>query len=208
MSEQLREELIRRTSLKLATIDEEKHPEFKNIPRTIHRYHSIVPLEKPASRTAPSIFGYTTHVYKGISSTDGEAYAIRRIEGFRLTSENALKLGEAWRKIRHPNLVTLNEIFTSKEFGGTTSLFFSYDYHPGAENLDAKHFNQSNELIPESTLWSYIIQLLSLLRTVHNAGLACRILVPSKILVTGRNRYQRFKLLSPVKNPFELRRNL
>lgn len=89
-----------------------------------------------------------------------------------------------------------------------SALFFSYDYHPGAENLDAKHFNQSNELIPESTLWSYIIQLLSLLRTVHNAGLACRILVPSKILVTGRNRYQRFKLLSPVKNPFELRRNL
>lgn len=42
--------------------------------------------------------------------------------------------------------------------------------------------------IPERTLWSFIIQLANAIKTVHDAGLAVRVLDPSKILVTGKNR--------------------
>ena len=39
-------------------------------------------------------------------------------------------------------------------------------------------------LLPESTLWNYIIQLTGALRTIHTQGLACRTLDPTKILLT------------------------
>lgn len=42
--------------------------------------------------------------------------------------------------------------------------------------------------IPEPLLWSYIIQITSALRAVHANGIACRIVHPSKVLITGRNR--------------------
>jgi len=43
-------------------------------------------------------------------------------------------------------------------------------------------------LLPESVIWSYIIQLTSALRYIHAAGLACRTLDPTKILVLGKHR--------------------
>ena len=43
-------------------------------------------------------------------------------------------------------------------------------------------------VLPESLLWSYIIELCSALRSVHSAGLAVRALDPSKVLVTSRGR--------------------
>ena len=39
-------------------------------------------------------------------------------------------------------------------------------------------------LIPEPLIWSYVIQLTGALRLVHSSGLACRVLDPSKILVS------------------------
>lgn len=46
-------------------------------------------------------------------------------------------------------------------------------------------------LLPESLIWAYIVQLSSALRTIHTAGLACRVMDPSKILITGKTRYIR-----------------
>ncbi|KAG8186382.1 hypothetical protein JTE90_026800 [Oedothorax gibbosus] len=43
-------------------------------------------------------------------------------------------------------------------------------------------------LLPESLIWGYIVQLSSVLRSIHAAGLACRAFDPSKILVTGKSR--------------------
>merc|ERR1711936_1386282 len=37
-------------------------------------------------------------------------------------------------------------------------------------------------------IWNYIIQLTSALRYIHAAGLACRTLDPTKILILGKNR--------------------
>ncbi|XP_035225557.1 PAN2-PAN3 deadenylation complex subunit pan3-like isoform X3 [Stegodyphus dumicola] len=50
------------------------------------------------------------------------------------------------------------------------------------------NLRQHAGLLPESLIWGYIVQLSSVLRSIHAAGLACRAFDPSKILVTGKSR--------------------
>ena len=76
------------------------------------------------------------------------------------------------------------------------ALVFSYDYHPLAKTLQEKHFGGRSgntaswgSGVPETLLWSYVIQIGSALRQIHSASLAARVILPSKILVTGKNRY-------------------
>jgi len=45
--------------------------------------------------------------------------------------------------------------------------------------------------VPEGTLWSYVLQISSALKSIHNTGKACRVVDASKILITGQNRYAR-----------------
>jgi serine/threonine protein kinase len=75
-------------------------------------------------------------------------------------------------------------------FHASLALVFVYDYHPLSITLQSKYFANQNQnaTIPEKTIWSYITQLVSALKTIHSAGLAARIIEPSKILVTGKNR--------------------
>lgn len=67
-------------------------------------------------------------------------------------------------------------------------LYFVYDFHPLSDTLEARHFNQGGGILPEAVLWSYISQLCSALKAIHNSGLACRVVDASKILITGKNR--------------------
>ena len=93
------------------------------------------------------------------------------------------------------------------------AVFFVYDYHPCSETLEGKITQPSfvpssfsNSLIlpltppslpfplfpfryfVENVLWSFVSQLLSALRAIHTSGRACRIIHPSKIIITGKNR--------------------
>jgi hypothetical protein len=44
--------------------------------------------------------------------------------------------------------------------------------------------------MPERTLWSFLTQVGGAVKTVHDAGMAVRVLADAaKVLVTGRNRY-------------------
>lgn len=87
---------------------------------------------------------------------------------------------------------------------------FAYDYHPTSRTLFTEHFTpkpptvgkngrlQPQEMhVQERTLWSYITQLANALKAIHSEGLAARMVEPSKILCTGRNRCG-LQLLSPV----------
>uniref|UniRef100_A0A803T4L5 PAN2-PAN3 deadenylation complex subunit PAN3 n=1 Tax=Anolis carolinensis TaxID=28377 RepID=A0A803T4L5_ANOCA len=129
--------------------------------------------------------------------------------GFRLVNTKCMVLVDMWKKIQHSNIVTLREVFTTKAFG-EHSLVFAYDFHAGGETMMSRHFNdpsadayftkrkwgqhdgplprQHAGLLPESLIWAYIVQLSSALRTIHTAGLACRVMDPTKILVTGKTR--------------------
>ncbi|XP_071540407.1 PAN2-PAN3 deadenylation complex subunit pan3 isoform X2 [Panulirus ornatus] len=61
----------------------------------------------------------------------------------------------------------------------------SSSHDPPARGIHKSHRqNSGSSLLPESTLWNYIIQLTGALRTIHTQGLACRTLDPTKILLT------------------------
>lgn len=94
-----------------------------------------------------------------------------------------------------------------------------YDYHPNSKTLYDAHVKTKSTQFPnghgrlaateakisERTLWSYIIQIASALKAVHDAGLAMRVIDPSKIIITGKNRYSvqklwyRFQILTVVR---------
>jgi len=133
------------------------------------------------------VFGFPSVVYKAFSLADGLPYVIRRMVGFRLTDPKSMACVDAWKKINHANIIKLREVFTTKDFHDH-SLAFVYDYHPLAETLLTRHFTTGQGFVPEPLLWSYIIQITSALRAVHANGIAARIVHPSKVLISGRNR--------------------
>ncbi|KAG0245012.1 PAB-dependent poly(A)-specific ribonuclease subunit 3 [Mortierella sp. GBA43] len=197
ISDNLREELHRKNETTLQTVNAQEY----GIPEELHEYHSLYPLE-PAQEKSTEVFGYQSSVYKSMCSVDGRTYCLRRIEGFRLTNELAMQTIEGWRRIRHANIISVREAFTSKAFGDH-SLIFVYDYHPCSRTLYDVHFGPQAQLasqvvvgapkntdhtIHERVLWSYLIQLTSALKKIHSAGLAARLIDPTKILVTGKNR--------------------
>ena len=86
------------------------------------------------------------------------------------------------------------------------ALVVAYTYHPNAQTLYDMHFKNRNQqqqqygstsrfqpaqvqtLIPERTIWSYIVQIASAVKKVHDLGQAVRMIDISKILVTSQNR--------------------
>eukprot|EP00127_Corallochytrium_limacisporum_P002603 Clim_evm39s134 gene=Clim_evmTU39s134 len=140
------------------------------------------------------IFGYPTSTYKAFSHVDGLTYCVRRIEYFRLLKERSMQAIEKWRRFSHSGIVNLRECFTTRDFGDF-SVCFVYDYHPMARNVLAHHGldpryggSGASQMVSESILWSYVIQLTSALRMIHAQGLACHVLDGSKVLITGKNR--------------------
>ncbi|KAK3752608.1 hypothetical protein QZH41_018813, partial [Actinostola sp. cb2023] len=213
MSAQLRQELMNQHALSMAHLD----PDDPSVPKEVDNYHSLCPLEPLDTPTdqGQRTFGYMTTCYKAVNSKDGLLYVLRRVHGFRLVNAKSMVLVDQWKKITHSNIVSLREVFTTKAFSDS-SLVFVYDYHAGAETLLSRHFSGPDStlplnpdgslafpragmpgpsgrsrhggLMPEKLIWSYIIQLSSALRVVHTAGLACRMIDPSKILLIGNSR--------------------
>lgn len=134
------------------------------------------------------MFGLRTSVYKAVSAGDGRAYALRRVDRFRLTNEHAIAMVEVWQQIRHTNVVTFREAWTSKDFG-ERAMVFVYDYYPDAKTMAETYLATAlAAVVPEAQLWSYAVQLVGAIAAVHAQGLALRTLVPSKLLLlpTGR----------------------
>ncbi|XP_014671544.1 PREDICTED: PAB-dependent poly(A)-specific ribonuclease subunit PAN3-like [Priapulus caudatus] len=209
MSDEIRMEILNKHTLVMAQVNPEQYPD---IPTEVDNYHHLVPLEPPPVNPMEksNTFGYTTSVYKATHMKTGLTYCLRRIHGFRLVNTKALQLVDFWKKLQHANIVQLREVFTTKAFGDH-SLVFAHDYHPAAETLMYRHFSSHSHhmdggkgfggggggggssssnrgLLPENVIWGYVVQLSSALRTIHAAGLACRVMDPTKILVTGKNR--------------------
>jgi len=87
------------------------------------------------------------------------------------------------RHFSHPNQLGVNLL---DPFNGDGSRPYSQTKNSLLRQQAA--IANSQGLLPESLIWNYVIQLTSALRYVHGAGLACRTLDPSKILVLGKNR--------------------
>ncbi|KAG2222512.1 hypothetical protein INT45_012826, partial [Circinella minor] len=198
MPDKLRETLTQRNETTLLSAPARE----LGLPQEVHVYHSLYLLEETNSQSSSQFFGHPSKVYKAVSSVDGCTYTLVRIEGFRLVNELAMASVEFWRRIRHCNIVSIHEAFTTQAFGDS-SLVFVYDYHPCAATLQSLYFTAQGQammqaelqaaginsmLIPETTLWSYITQIASAIKTAHGSGLAVRTIEPSKILMTGKHR--------------------
>uniref|UniRef100_A0A3Q3VXL3 PAN2-PAN3 deadenylation complex subunit PAN3 n=1 Tax=Mola mola TaxID=94237 RepID=A0A3Q3VXL3_MOLML len=184
MADELRQELINRHLITMAQID---HSENPDVPSEVDSYHSLFPLEPllpPNRMQKTSNFSYITSCYKAVNSKDDLPYCLRRIHGFRLVNTKCMMLVDMWKKIQHSNSVTLREVFTTKAI----SAIFQVNQSFCAGQHEPPPPRQHAGLLPESLIWAYIVQLSSALRTIHTAGLACRVMDPSKILITGKTR--------------------
>ncbi|KAM7356368.1 poly(A) specific ribonuclease subunit PAN3 isoform 5-T11 [Cochliomyia hominivorax] len=183
------------------------------LPMEVDNYHTLYPLEALPVQPLHAKLTLPTSAYKATHSTTGIKYCLRRLHGFRLQSTKCMSVVEMWKKLQHSNVVQLREVFTTKAFGDN-SLVLVYDYHPNSQTLLAKYFTPTPEsngyndpfqgearpfshksnlqrssngpLLPEATIWSIIMQLTAGLRAIHQAGLACKVLDATKIIVTGK----------------------
>ncbi|KAA8651660.1 PAN-complex poly(A)-binding subunit PAN3 [Aspergillus tanneri] len=184
---EFREELQKKTAATLQILPNTQ------LPAQVDYFHSLVPLDLNHQKNA-AIFGFPSWVYKAQSSKDGNFYALRRLEGFRLTNEKAIRSVQAWKRVCNGSVVTVHDAFTSRSFQDS-SLIFVTDYHPLSKTLAEQHLGSGarfqgrhNAHIPEQVLWGYMTQIANGLKAIHSNGLAARVIEPSKILLTGRNR--------------------
>ncbi|KAI1005236.1 PAN2-PAN3 deadenylation complex subunit [Podosphaera aphanis] len=161
---------------------------------TVDHYHTLVPLDTNHHENA-TVFGYPSWVYKAISSKNGYTYVLRRLKGYRLSNEKAIRSVKDWRRVDNGGVVSVVDAFTTRAFGDS-SLIFVCDYHPLSKTLVEHHFNTTNRFcnrtgpttIPEQILWSYVVQIASAIKSIHETKLAVRCIDASKILVTEKNR--------------------
>ncbi|KAI9847420.1 MAG: PAB-dependent poly(A)-specific ribonuclease subunit 3 [Thelocarpon superellum] len=164
------------------------------LPTQVDHFHSLVPLDTVNQKSATT-FGYPSWIYKAVSAKDGRLYALRRLEGYRLTNERSIRSVQAWKRVNNAGVVTVHDAFTTGAFGDR-SLVFVTDYHPLSKTLCEQHFGpmarytgrSSGSLVPEPVLWSYMVQIASALKTIYGLGLAARMIEPSKMLMTSKNR--------------------
>lgn len=206
MPEKLREEMQKKAEAWRQTIPNSQLPQLDN-------YHSLVALDTTHRKNA-NMYGYPSWVYKAASSKTGNMYCLRRLEGFRLTNEHAIRSVREWRKIDNANVVTTHDAFTTRAFGDS-SLIFVQDYHPLSKTLAEAHLTpetgsgnrfQHKGPVPEAVLWTYISQIANALRAIHAMNLAARCIDVSKILLTHKNviRLSACSVLDVVQ--FDLRR--
>ncbi|KAK9722665.1 Pan3 Pseudokinase domain [Popillia japonica] len=216
VSEDTRLDILGRNALTLAQSDPEHFPDLPHDVDSYHELCPLEPI--PNNSLHKTHLGYQASMYKATNIKTGVRYCLRRIHGFRLQNTKCMTYVDQWKKLVHSNIVQLKEVFTTKAFGDNSMVFvydfhpgsetllskhFSPDQLNGytdpfatdptaprpyshQKNNILRH-QQSNKL-PESLIWNYIIQLTSALRIIHSAGLACRSLDPTKIIITSGNR--------------------
>lgn len=214
VSESLRVDILQKNALTLAQPDVVRYPD---LPNEVDNYHELCPLE-PIHKPASTVLGYQTSTYKATSMKNGTRYCLRRVHDFRLANTKCMVLVDMWKRLSHTNLVQLREVFTTKAFGDHSMVFvydyhpgsetllnkhfsatelngytdpFSSDPNaprPYSHTKNTILRQQHSSMLPESVIWSYIIQLTAALRVIHAAGLAYRCLDPTKVLLTSRTR--------------------
>ncbi|TIB79504.1 hypothetical protein E3Q22_00137 [Wallemia mellicola] len=165
-------------------------PPGLRLPERLHVYRELYPLDD-GTGPALGLAGLTTYAYRATSERDGSRFCLRRVEGFRLTSQEPLSAIDRWKRLKHPNIVPIAEAFSTRAFNDS-SLILSYAYYPNSHTLANLHspnpLNPSPPPLSEKQMWTYLLQIVSALMYVHNQGLAVRCLHPSRILVSSKNR--------------------
>ncbi|GFR50636.1 hypothetical protein Agub_g12883 [Astrephomene gubernaculifera] len=215
VEEGLRQQLQSRAYMTAAQWHDESDESGVTPPFRLGPYHTLYPLEEGAMGPSaaagaggagdmPSAaLGLHTSLVKGISSVDGSAAALRRVDPKQVipTTELLTRAREAvemWAPLaNHPNLVGLRAAFIASDSltqppqqpgqqgggDGVSALVFAHDFYPGAMTLAAAHLVPQMSAAglvsapqppPEEVIWSYAVQITSALRAAHGCGLLLR----------------------------------
>jgi len=139
-------------------------------------------LDRNSGHRAGS-FGYPSNVFKVVSREDGRVYCLRRFDNTKLSNRILAAITEKWSCISHPGICRLHRCFL-----GQRAVFFVHDYCAGGvQSINDRFLSTpaNNSPLSERLIWSYITQLVSILRHIHSSGLACRSLNPCHVLLVG-----------------------
>ncbi|XP_054159365.1 PAN2-PAN3 deadenylation complex subunit Pan3-like [Oppia nitens] len=209
MTDAIRQELLRKL---IVSQDMASNEMYLELPQVVDVYTDLVPLEANISSPSTTFNNMICSVFRATNSKTGQLFCLRRLHSFQPNSANAKQMIAAidsWKKLLHSNVVQLRQVFTTKAFGDN-SLIFVYDYHSMANTMMSHYFHSSStssssssmngysgssrpysqqqsqrKLLPEPLIWNFIIQISSALRAIHLAGLSCRALDPTKIIITS-----------------------
>ncbi|CAF1633020.1 unnamed protein product [Adineta ricciae] len=221
MDDELKNELLRRNqmltacaNLDVAGVMPERVGEYYNLV-PLDSNQANVPHK---SRT----FHYQTISYKANHIRTNAICYLKRMMGCQLQTQRLCEVVEAWKKVSHASIVQLRDVFLTRDFDDEQpSIVFVYDYIPNCETLQKRHFNMNSSLLKgwanpynisgedrpfsagkgtsqttllsEALIWEYVVQISSLIRTLHGLSLTSRCLQPSRILVDGDSKGGRGK---------------
>ncbi|GMI06741.1 hypothetical protein TrVE_jg14353 [Triparma verrucosa] len=158
------------TNLQSRTLPPSSH-HYKSIPP---KYHSAYPLSLGQESGS---YGYPSSLFS-VRSRDAEGWFVLRRFDVKCSPKIASACITAFRALRSPFCVALKSCFVSNR-----ALFFLHDYLPGCATMYDLYFEKQTSL-SERTLWSYIVQLLLGVKSVHGSGLAVRCLKVKRVLIT------------------------
>ncbi|ATZ53929.1 Bcpan3 [Botrytis cinerea B05.10] len=191
LSDRLREELQRKS--------EAYHQAMPNALPTIgtspNSYHSLVALDTTQNRST-AVFGCTSWVYKAMAEKNGKFCCLRRLEGYTLANDKAIRAIKKWNEVNSAGVVSFIDAFTTRQFKDGSSLIIVTNYHPLSKTLLEVHFSTTNTSryrnqlprISEDILWAYIVQITVAIKAVHQANFAVRCMHLSKVILTEKNR--------------------
>lgn len=150
-------------------------------------FHSLVPLESTYLHQKRA---YPSTTYRAVHTSTGADWCIRRLHDPRVNAIKCRALGNLWKEVRHTNCVQLKEVYITDCFNDE-SVIVAYDFHPESQTFLNKYFTTNScgrangPLLYEEDMWKIVSQLLGGLLAIHSAGLACRSLNPTKIIVSA-----------------------
>lgn len=186
--------------------------QFPDLPENVEMYTGLIPLESAAPHSLATSFR-AAHRQTGEHFALRRLHACPAVPTKRLDlwkaidHSNIVKLHEYFTTpafgdhsmvlvyAYHPGSETLMNKYLSGGAGNSSTDANAY-MDPFSSDPDAPrpYTHQKNAmlravacgaLLPEAVLWSLLVQLSAGLRALHNAGLACRSLDPTKVVMNG-----------------------
>ncbi|XP_049885456.1 PAN2-PAN3 deadenylation complex subunit PAN3 isoform X2 [Pectinophora gossypiella] len=210
MPETIRAEIYQRNDDIFLTTDLRQYPD---LPENVEMYSELTPLEGAAPHAMATSFRAThrasaehyalrrLHSFAGVPT--------KRLELWKqIDHPNIIRLHDVFTTKAfgdhsmmlvydyHPACVTLMNKYLSGGGGGAVTDGNGAFHDPFSSDPDAPrpYTHQKNAmlravacgaLLPEAVLWSLLVQLTAALRAIHTAGLACRSLDPTKVVMNG-----------------------
>ncbi|XP_026757648.2 PAN2-PAN3 deadenylation complex subunit PAN3 [Galleria mellonella] len=210
MPETIRSEIYQRNEEVFLQTDLRQYPD---LPENVEMYSELTPLESAAPHSMATSFRAAhrhsgdqyalrrLHSYSGVATKRLEMWKqidhpnIVRLHDYFTTNsfgDHSMVLVYDY----HPACETLMNKYLAG--GGSNSVTDANGafHDPFSSDPDAPrpYTHQKNAmlravacgaLLPEAVLWSLLVQLTAALRAIHTAGLACRALDPTKVVMNG-----------------------